>query len=296
MHFTVQQQRTEKQRVFCVVLSVFYEQTNRKSEIDLRNRDALLASSWVLLQHAQSVHGSKLYIDILSNEPSILPPIDGQTPGVPTVGGNLSSAVNCSMASSPLTPTHPALSLLRMPLHDRQFPASLFAAAAAAAASRPIVTSGASHSDLFSSASPSVLNHHPVASLFADAHNLFSAAAASDSHSTRSGNVSRSASRNSSLPPPSGHQSAPISSFEPHLDFYSQRLRQLAGATSPGAARSSVSPVRKHTPPSFSSSMSSSNTAPNSSTVTTANTCDILGNSRASLSQQPSSPKHKSCE
>ncbi|RWS13522.1 B-cell lymphoma/leukemia 11B-like protein [Dinothrombium tinctorium] len=181
-----------------------------------------------------------------------------------------------------------------MPLHDRQFPASFLAAAAAAAATRPM-GSAPSHSDLFN-ASPSVLNHHPVASLFADAHNLFTAAAASDTQSSRSVTGTRSLAGSASLPPPSGHQSPAVSSFEPHLDFYSQRLRQLAGATSPGSARTSVSPVRKLTPPSFSSSMSSVNTASNTTTVTTT-TCDILGNSRGTLlSQQPSSPKHKSCE
>lgn len=38
-------------------------------------------------------------------------------------------------------------------------------------------------------------------------------------------------------------------SLEPQLDFYSQRLRQLAGTTSPGAATASSPSPRKHSPP-----------------------------------------------
>lgn len=38
-------------------------------------------------------------------------------------------------------------------------------------------------------------------------------------------------------------------SLEPQLDFYSQRLRQLAGTTSPGAAQASSPSPRKHSPP-----------------------------------------------
>lgn len=47
--------------------------------------------------------------------------------------------------------------------------------------------------------------------------------------------------------PPQQHQ--PLS-LEPQLDFYSQRLRQLAGTTSPGQAAQASSPSpRKHSPP-----------------------------------------------
>lgn len=41
----------------------------------------------------------------------------------------------------------------------------------------------------------------------------------------------------------------PPLSLEPQLDFYSQRLRQLAGTTSPGAAQASSPSPRKHSPP-----------------------------------------------
>lgn len=54
-------------------------------------------------------------------------------------------------------------------------------------------------------------------------------------------------------PPSSGKLNIPtIPSMEPHLDFYSQRLRQLAGTTSPGAnvgvTPSSPSPRKQHSP------------------------------------------------
>lgn len=50
---------------------------------------------------------------------------------------------------------------------------------------------------------------------------------------------------------PSRDRTAPNQplSLEPQLDFYSQRLRQLAGTTSPGAAQASSPLPRKHSPP-----------------------------------------------
>lgn len=48
---------------------------------------------------------------------------------------------------------------------------------------------------------------------------------------------------------PGSQQQQQSLSLEPQLDFYSQRLRQLAGTTSPGAATASSPSPRKHSPP-----------------------------------------------
>ncbi|XP_044728209.1 B-cell lymphoma/leukemia 11A [Chrysoperla carnea] len=48
--------------------------------------------------------------------------------------------------------------------------------------------------------------------------------------------------------PPAQQNHQPLT-LEPQLDFYSQRLRQLAGTTSPGAAATSSPSPRKHSPP-----------------------------------------------
>lgn len=52
-----------------------------------------------------------------------------------------------------------------------------------------------------------------------------------------------------SLPPRERNTPNQPLSLEPQLDFYSQRLRQLAGTTSPGAAQASSPSPRKHSPP-----------------------------------------------
>lgn len=52
----------------------------------------------------------------------------------------------------------------------------------------------------------------------------------------------------SSVPRDRATPNQPLS-LEPQLDFYSQRLRQLAGTTSPGAAQASSPSPRKHSPP-----------------------------------------------
>lgn len=52
-----------------------------------------------------------------------------------------------------------------------------------------------------------------------------------------------------SLPPRERSTPSTPLSLEPQLDFYSQRLRQLAGTTSPGAAQAASPSPRKHSPP-----------------------------------------------
>ena len=110
----------------------------------------------MLTQHAQKDHGIKIYVDDV--EPTILPPIDTRTPGVP-----LPSPLSSSLLPGPLTGGHPSLPLLRMP------PAFL---AAMAAASRPTGPgSNPSQSDIFSANPSSLVNQLPV-SLF-EPHNIF---------------------------------------------------------------------------------------------------------------------------
>lgn len=258
-------------------------------------------SAWLLVQHAQNVHGLKIYMD-LYNEPSILPPIESPgsrasshgAGGVGNGGGVGQGSSSLPLGVSSVTPPHPsAMSLLRLPMSEKQFPVqSLIAAAAAAAVGRP---AGASHSDLFAGGNASSLNH-PVAGLFTDPHffNAATAAAAAESASARGGAGGVSSSGRLS----GGLGVAPSLSFEPHLDFYSQRLRQLAGATSPVASvGAGMSPVRKLTPPSF-LSMSSSTTrsSPTAPTTTQSRANNERPATPPSQSQQPSSPKTKSCE
>lgn len=258
-------------------------------------------SSWVLIQHAQNVHGLKIYVDIFNSEPSILPPIDGHHSHTHSHSGSSAGHTSSqSIVNNAITASHhSALQLLRMPLSERQFPVQSFIAAAAAAAAGRSGPSGTSHTDLFGGSNvSSTLNHHSVSGMFSEAHNYFGSGPPPDSTSTTAKNSPGSSVRLSSntglaVPPP------PTLSFDTHLDFYSQRLRQLAGATSPAAAGgNSTSPVRKLTPPSFlQMSSSATRTSPTVSlTTSTAALSDRSVTPTLQSTQQPSSPKTKSCE
>lgn len=82
--------------------------------------------------------------------------------------------------------------------------------------------------------------------------------------------------------PPSrgGNSNSQGLNLEPQLDFYSQRLRQLAGTTSPGAATVSSPSPRKHSPPFASQSPLPQNTLNN-------NNNNNGGSRPQSLSPQP---------
>ncbi|XP_054154161.1 B-cell lymphoma/leukemia 11A-like isoform X2 [Oppia nitens] len=260
----------------------------------------VFTSSWLLIQHVQNLHGLKIYVDIFNSEPSILPPIDGHhlrphsrshshsqsnnkslsgsgsghstghSTGYSTghlTGHSTSHSTGQSMVNNTLN--HSALNLLRMPLSERQFPVQSFIAAAAAAAVGRSSGSSTSHSEIFGGSNvSSTLNHS-------------GSPGSSGRHQTNT---------SLALPPP------PSLSFDTHLDFYSQRLRQLAGATSPASGTNIISPARKLTPP-FNLQMSSSNTKTSptvSMTTSIASLSERSGTPTALL--QPSSPKSKSCE
>ncbi|XP_067011883.2 B-cell lymphoma/leukemia 11A isoform X2 [Anabrus simplex] len=95
----------------------------------------------------------------------------------------------------------------------------------------------------------------------------------------------------SSVPPP-----PPLAlSLEPQLDFYSQRLRQLAGTTSPGAANgtSSPSPRKQILTPPF-TSPNSSHHPPTSTTTTPIMHNNNNNNSTANNNNTTGSTQHSS--
>ncbi|XP_068906011.1 B-cell lymphoma/leukemia 11A isoform X4 [Tenebrio molitor] len=201
---------------------------------------ARLHSAWRLVQHVQHSHGIKIYIE-----------------SSPTSKNNnhssssaSSSSSGCSSGGGPPPPPsmrHHLLpppdlhnpfgvgGLLRLPLpplnHGPVPPAPLF---------RP------EHHYRIDQLVSEQFRHHGL--------NLAAAAAAVaaqgvppphasfPSPAERAPSASGVSSRERSTP------NQPLS-LEPQLDFYSQRLRQLAGTTSPGAAQASSPSPRKHSPP-----------------------------------------------
>ncbi|CAN8009442.1 unnamed protein product, partial [Ixodes pacificus] len=293
-------------------------------------------SAWLLIQHAQNLHGLKIYADA-NISPAALFPVAGPLPPVrrptpqppqppqpaaavpvvstvpaPSPASVPAASTNCTAArtstpipsespvasataasavtsSNPAVPlpgivdpaAHHALQLLRMPLSERQFGPGLFGRAS-------------SHDfrvgDLLSEqlrlgqpATQATVPQPPSATLTTSSSQPAAATASSvDGFKT-------SATRQS--PQPFGL------SLEPQLDFYSQRLRQLAGASSPPAATSTggsygggtapTSP-RKLTPPAFAGAAPP--TTPAAATTARATSSEGGPSSRAS------SPQLKSCE
>lgn len=202
---------------------------------------ARMHSAWRLVQHVQHSHGVKIYVE--------------SSPSSKTSSNNHSSSSasstssGCSSGGAPPPPSmrhhllpHPELhnpfsvgGLLRLPLpplnHGPVPPAPLF--------SRP------EHHFRMEQLVSEQFRHHGL--------NLAAAAAA-----VAAGGVPPP---HASFPSPAerppavssvsrdrGTPNQPLS-LEPQLDFYSQRLRQLAGTTSPGAAQASSPSPRKHSPP-----------------------------------------------
>ncbi|KAL3174432.1 hypothetical protein MRX96_041012 [Rhipicephalus microplus] len=175
-------------------------------------------------------------------------------PGVPSLAGVV----------DPVTAAHPALQLLRMPLSERQF-----AAAGAAAAAAGLFGRASSHDfrvgDLLADQLRPQVPLPPVNQASTTASAPPTTAPSSSSAVAATGSTSRDGFRPSATP-----QSAPpfgLPAIEPQLDFYSQRLRQLAGASSPrrrrrrrGSANAPSSPRKQLTPPAFPASGAATST------------------------------------
>ncbi|KAI5646318.1 zinc-finger double domain-containing protein [Phthorimaea operculella] len=215
---------------------------------------ARVHSAWRLLQHVQHVHGVKIYVETL---PQSQPNRQNHS-----TSSTSSTSSGSSSTGAPLPPPslrhHPLLpppdmhspfgvgGLLRMPL-----PGSLPPLAHPSVPPAPLFARPNHHDHRFRMEQlvSEQFRHHGL--------NLAAAAAAVAANSLpphqtfpspadRAPQVPTSVSGRDRQPP----VSQPLS-LEPQLDFYSQRLRQLAGTTSPGAATgnsSSPSP-RKHSPP-----------------------------------------------
>ncbi|KAH0999411.1 hypothetical protein HUJ04_012848 [Dendroctonus ponderosae] len=265
---------------------------------------ARLHSAWRLVQHVQHVHGVKIYVE--------------STPGSSKCNNNnhstssaSSSSSGCSSGASGAPPVpnlrHPLLpppdlhnpfgvgGLLRLPMppmnhgiNPNMPPAPLF--------------SRSEHHYRMDQLMSEQFRHHGL--------NLAAAAvaAASQPHSFTSP-VAERASSVTSLPTRDRSTPNQPLSLEPQLDFYSQRLRALAGTTSPGVAQASSPSPRKLSPPFTSpspsqvpltsipnnTSLSSCTSSNNPTGHNNNNHSSSSGNSGNSSSRQPSaSPPNKS--
>lgn len=201
---------------------------------------ARMHSAWRLVQHVQHSHGIKIYVDSSPNS---------KTSNNHSSSSASSTSSGCSSGGAPPPPSmrhhllpHPELhnpfsvgGLLRLPLpplnHGPVPPAPLF--------SRP------EHHFRMEQLVNEQFRHHGL--------NLAAAAAAVAAGGVPPPHASFPSPAErpppvSSVPRDRGTPNQPLS-LEPQLDFYSQRLRQLAGTTSPGAAQASSPSPRKHSPP-----------------------------------------------
>jgi len=228
-------------------------------------------SAWILVQHVQHSHGIKIYADgkrerdsceatpprSLGREAaSIHRPMSHGVPPVP------------SFHQSPFAPALPGLDphfgLLRMPLGERQFPG-------AGVPSFPRPTS--SHdfrvdqliSEQFRSAmgNPHLGLHNPFSGSL-ERPPLFGRPSVSSTHET----VSRPSSvASTGTPPVMGLPSPRLEHSQASIDFYSQRLKQLAGSSSPPSSPKNLSP----SPPRFTSPSSEKDKKTSSSHCSTPN-------------------------
>lgn len=240
-------------------------------------------SAWTLVQHVQAGHGIKIYVEMASPAasassttstsstsslsssalPSLPPPVGPRLHDHPPRSS--ASAAHHAALQPPLPSAldpHNPFGLLRMPLTgDRQFSSSSVAAAAAAAAA----LNAAHHNPFARPTSHDFRMEQLVSEQFRlNPHGLGLATSFDQSRPPppfpdpferppTAGSTSRSSSSN--VPPPQPPSLA--LNLEPQLDFYSQRLRQLAGTTSPGG--SSPSPRKQILTPPFTSPTNNNN-------------------------------------
>ncbi|XP_059482289.1 B-cell lymphoma/leukemia 11A [Neocloeon triangulifer] len=257
-------------------------------------------SAWTLMQHVQEGHGIKIYIDLTA----ATPPPTVSAPSLPPLAPPVVSRLHDLPPRSSMPPIQPPLpsaldphnpfNLLRMPLGgERNFGNSSLAAAAAAALN-PFARPPSSHDFRMEQLVSEQFRLNPHAAglnLAAALEQVRPPPFATDPFerppSTRS-TASSGAPTSSSVPPPppqAASSSLGALNLEPQLDFYSQRLRQLAGTTSPGGGSSPSSRKQILTPP-FTSP--NNNSAPRSSQQET--TPPAAGSSAAGhkANQQPS--------
>ncbi|CAH1100567.1 unnamed protein product [Psylliodes chrysocephalus] len=250
-----------------------------------------LHSAWRLIQHVQNSHGIKIYVE--SSPTSSKNSNNNNHSGSSTS----SSSSGCSSGAVPPPPPNmrhhllppPDLhnpfgvgGLLRLPLpplnHGPVPPAPLF--------SRP------EHHYRIDQLVSEQFRHHGL--------NLAAAAAAVAAgnvppppHSSFPSPADRVSSVNNLPPRDRSTPNQPLS-LEPQLDFYSQRLRQLAGTTSPGTAQAGSPSPRKHSPP-FASPSPSSQMPPTSIPNNISSSSSNNNNNSSNSSRPPStSPPTKS--
>lgn len=270
---------------------------------------ARLHSAWRLVQHVQHAHGIKIYVE--------------SSPGSSKSSSNnnhssssaSSSSSGCSSGTSTAPPPVPNLRHPLLPPPDLHNP---FGVGALLRLPLPPLNHGMNPNlppaPLFSRPE----HHYRIDQLVSEQfrhHGLNLAAAAAavaaqgvpQPHSFPSPAAER-ASSVTSLPPRDRSTPNQPLSLEPQLDFYSQRLRALAGTTSPGVAQASSPSPRKLSPPFTSPSpsqvqpitmqnniSSSSSTSNPTSSNNNNNNSSSSGNSGNSSSRPPSaSPPNKS--
>nr|XP_018904482.1 PREDICTED: B-cell lymphoma/leukemia 11A [Bemisia tabaci] len=289
-------------------------------------------SAWRLLQHVQNSHGMKIYVEASSSNSSL-----GSSPGSASLAkpaqSHSSPSSSCSstspacsggsLTSCPVPPTHPLPrpplpptspldthnphmplhpfgvgGLLRMPLGEpprHHFPPT----------STPVSHSPGNGPAAALFARPSSHHDHPflmeqlVNEQFRINHGIAAAVAAASGvpppHSPFLPTDRPSPVPTSSVPPPP----ALSLSLEPQLDFYSKRLRELAGTTSPGAATKSSSPSPRKLSPPFTSPNSNTQGASNvssSSIATNNNNNSNMQNNNMEPEKQSQLAETPACE